>query len=184
MAFSFVLNHLLDADPRARERLAPFAGEVVELRVPVLPSLFLSILETGRVAAGEGPAALTIEVKPHFLAELARGKEHALKAVEVSGNARLASEVMALARDLRWDAEEDLSRVVGDVAAHRIARTARGFAAWQVDIAGRLGEALRDYLVDENPVLTGTADLEAFAASVRALRDAVERLDKRVARLA
>ena len=184
MAFCFVLNHLLDAEPWARERLAPFAGEVVELRAPLLPPLRIRINQDGRTEAGEGGPGLVVEVKPQFLAELARGREHALRAVDVSGNARLAAEVMALARHLRWDAEEDLSRVFGDVAAHRIARTARDLAAWQADAARRIGEAARDYLTEENPLILHAADLEGFAASVRELRDAVERLEKRLARLA
>jgi ubiquinone biosynthesis protein UbiJ len=184
VAFSFALNHLLDAEPWARERLAPFAGELVELRAPVLPPLFLRILPDGKLEAGVGEPALRIDVKPHFIAELMRGKEHALKAIDVSGNAKLATEVMALARHLRWDAEEDLSRVFGDIAAHRMVEAARGLASWQADAAARLGEALRDYLVDEDPLLLASGELELFAARVRALRDAVERLEKRVERLA
>jgi ubiquinone biosynthesis accessory factor UbiJ len=183
VAFCFFLNHLLDAEPWARERLAPFAGESVTLRLPMM-SLFLKVTPEGRAAPGaEGPG-LVIEVKPSFLAELARGQEHALKAVEVSGNAQLASEVMTLARNLRWDVEEDLSRFVGDIAAHRMVKAARDFAAWQADAAARFGEALRDYLTDERPVLIHAAELEGFASAVRSLNDAVERLEKRMQRLA
>ena len=39
VAFCFVLNRLLAAEPWARERLAPFAGEGIEVRAPLLPSL-------------------------------------------------------------------------------------------------------------------------------------------------
>ena len=39
-------------------------------------------------------------------------------AVDISGNARLATEILALLRYLRWDVEEDLSRIFGDVIAH------------------------------------------------------------------
>jgi ubiquinone biosynthesis accessory factor UbiJ len=183
VAFCFVLNHLLDAEPWARERLAPFAGETIELRLPVI-RFFLNITSAGRVEPGAGQAGLVIEVKPPFFAALARGKNHALRAVEVSGNARLASEVMTLARHLRWDAEEDLSRFVGDIAARRIVQGARDFAAWQADAAVRVGEALRDYLTEENPVLVHAAELDGFAAAVRDLSNAVERLEKRIARLA
>ena len=60
-----------------------------------------------------------------------------MRAIEVSGNERLAAEVMWLVRHLREAlpdiAEEDLSRVFGDVAAHRLAQGARGFAR----LAGR-----------------------------------------------
>ena len=59
---------------------------------------------------------------------LARGEEHAMRAVDVQGNARLAAEVLVLVRHLRWDLEEDLSRLFGDVVAHRLAGAARATA--------------------------------------------------------
>jgi ubiquinone biosynthesis accessory factor UbiJ len=183
VAFCFFLNHLLDAEPWARERLAPFAGERVELRSPVF-RLHLAITEEGKVKPGDAGPGLVIDVKPSFFAELARGQEHALKAVEVSGNAQLAAEVMTLARNLRWDIEEDLSRVVGDIAARRIVQAGRDLFAWQADAATRIGEALRDYLTEERPVLMHASELDAFAAAVRNFSDAVERLEKRIQRLA
>jgi ubiquinone biosynthesis protein UbiJ len=86
-------------------------------------------------------------------------------------------------RHLRWDAEEDLSKVVGDVAAHRLVGFARGFAAWQADAARRLAESLRDYAVEEQRVLLSSAEFSHFSAEVAKVRDAVERLEKRVRRL-
>jgi ubiquinone biosynthesis protein UbiJ len=38
---------------------------------------------------------------------------------------QLAAEVAWLADNLRWDIEEDLSRVLGDVPAHALAQAAR-----------------------------------------------------------
>ena len=122
-------------------------------------------------------------LKPELLAALARGEEHALRAVDVEGNGRLAAEVLVLARHLRWDVEEDLSRVFGDVIAHRLAGAARAFAAWHLDAAQRLGGALVDYVTDEKPLLVRRAELEALAEPLARLRDAVARLDKRLERL-
>ena len=181
--FSFALNRLLQAEPWARERLAPFAGETLELRAPPLPSLRFVILPGGTLEAGGGEPALVITVRPDALAALAKGEEHFLRSVEVTGNEQLAAEVMVLARQLRWDAEEDLSRLVGDVAAHRLAELARGFVAWQADAARRLAEGFADYAVEEKRVLLGRADLETFKNEISRLRDAVERLEKRVGRL-
>ena len=96
---------------------------------------------------------------------------------------KLASEVMALARHLRWDVEEDLSKLFGDMAAHRLADAGRAFAAWHVDAARRLAESLADYAVDEKRVLMARPEMESFAGAVARLRDAVERLEKRVQRL-
>ena len=183
VAFSFVLNRLLAAEPWARERLAPFAGETVELRAPPLPALRLAVAQGGTIEAGNAEPSLTMTLKPDLLVALARGEEHALRAVDVQGNGRLAAEVLVLARHLRWDVEEDLSRVFGDVVAQRLAGTARAFAAWHLDTAQRLGGSLVDYVIDEKPLLVRRAELDAFAEPVTRLRDSLARLEKRLERL-
>jgi len=183
VAFCFVLNRLLSAEPWARLRLAPFAGETVELRAPLLPTLRLRILEGGTVEPGGAEPGLTMTLKPGLLAALARGEEHAMRSVDVQGDAKLAAEVLVLARHLRWDAEEDLSRLVGDVAAHRLADAGRALAAWHLDAAQRLAAAVADYVTEEKQLLVRRADLAALGDSVARLRDAVARLDKRVERL-
>ncbi len=181
------LNHLLEAEPWARERLAPFAGERLELRAPALPALRLEVGEGGRLgAAAPGGAApsLVIALKADAPAALLRGQEHFLRSVDVSGNARFAEAVMALVRHLRWDYEEDLSRAVGDVAAHRIAGGLRDFAAWQADAARRLAESFAVYATQEAPLLVRRAELDALAGEASGLRDALERLEQRMRRLA
>jgi len=185
VAFCFLLNHLLGTEPWARERLAPFAGETVELRAPPLPALRFSILPGGTVEAGGGDEkpGLAITLKPELLLALARGEEHAMRAVDVAGNERLAAEVLLLVRHLRWDAEEDLSRLIGDPAAHRLAQAARAFAAWHVDAAQRLAAAIADYATEEKQLLARRGELEALAESLAGLRDAIERLGKRIERL-
>ena len=182
--FSLALNHLLEREPWAKERLAPFAGRTVELRNPPFPALRFVILPGGRVEAGGEDPALTVTLKPDALVNLVRGPEHFMRSLAVAGEPGLAAEVMALARHLRWDAEEDLSRLVGDVAAHRLAQAGRGLAHWHVEAARRLAHAIADYAVDEKRALIAGTELEAFADRVAHLRDAVERLEKRVQRLA
>jgi ubiquinone biosynthesis protein UbiJ len=182
--FSFALNHLLEAEPWARARLAPFAGATVEVRSPPIPALRFVILPGGRIEAGGEDPALTITFGPEALFSLARGPEHFARALEVTGDPRLASEVLAIAQHLRWDVEEDLSKVFGDVLAHRLAEAGRAFAAWNADAARRLIESLADYAVDEKRVLMARQEVEGFAEAVARLRDAVERLEKRVRRLA
>jgi ubiquinone biosynthesis accessory factor UbiJ len=177
------LNRLLAAEPWARARLAPFAGETIELRNPPFPALRFGILPGGSVEPGGGEPALTVTLGPGAIISLARGPEHFLRSLQVTGDAKLAAEVLILARHLRWDAEEALSSVVGDVAAHRVAQAGRAFAAWQADALRRLVQSLSDYAVDETRILLPQADQDAFAAALARLRDAVERLEKRVERL-
>jgi ubiquinone biosynthesis protein UbiJ len=176
------LNHLLEGESWARERLAPFAGEALELRAPPLPALRLTVAADGRLAPGaEGATpSLTLTVGAQALPALARGEDHFLRAIDVSGNARLATEVMFLFRNLRWDYEEDLSRLVGDAAAHRAVRVARELAAWHKEAARRIAEGLMEYAIEEKRLLVPRADLEALAQGAARLRDDLERLEKRL----
>ncbi len=183
VAFCFALNHLLDAEPWARERLAPFAGESLELRAPPLPAVRLTILPAGRVQAGGAEPGLVLTLRLEALGGLVRGAEHFVRSVEVAGDAGLAAEIMALVRHLRWDVEEDLSRLIGDVAARRVAQAGRDLALWQVDALRRLADSFADYASEEGRLLVRRAQLEALGASVAQLRDAIERLEKRIARL-
>jgi ubiquinone biosynthesis protein UbiJ len=179
------LNHLLRAEAWARDKLAPFAGAMVELRAPPLPSLRFSIRQDGTLgpAGADASPALSLTLDPGMAAAFWRGNEHLLKSVKVEGDERLAEAVLALVRHLRWDAEEDLSRVVGDVAAHRIVQTAKDALAWQRDAAQRLAEASADYFADEKRVLVRSWELQDLGSATAELRDAIERLQKRVERL-
>jgi ubiquinone biosynthesis protein UbiJ len=180
--FAYALNRLLEAEPWARERLAPFAGETVELRAPWLPAVRFAILEGGRLAPG-AEASLKISLRASALGALARGEDHFMREVDIEGNARLAQEVLQLARHLRWDFEEDLARLVGDAPAHAMAQALRGLVSWQADAARRLGENLMEYALEEGRLVAPRAQFAAFAADVARLRDAIERLEKRLERV-
>lgn len=183
--FAAALNRLLGTESWARERLVPFAGETLELRAPPLPPLRFTVREDGRLdpAPPEAAAALTVTFGPGALAAAVQGEEHLLRAVEVSGNARLATEVMFLFRHLRWDAEEDAARVIGDVAAHRLAGMIRGAAAWHAEAARRIADSLVEYATEEARLVVRRADLAEFAQDNARLRDGLERLEKRIGRL-
>lgn len=179
---TFALNHLLRAESWARAKLAPFAGETLEFRAALLPPLRLRIDAEGLLAAASAEAepSLVVTIGPGALAAAARGEEHLLREIDVSGNARLAAEVMFLVRHLRWDAEEDAARIFGDAVAHRLAGAACTAAAWHADAARRLAEGLVEYAVEERGILATRADVAALAGSLARLRDGLERLEKRL----
>jgi ubiquinone biosynthesis protein UbiJ len=182
---SRALNRLLERESWARERLAPFAGESVELCAPPLPALRLSIAADGTTLRTDlsTPASLVLTVKPGAAAALARGVEHAMREVEVSGNARLASEVLFLVRHLRWDVEESLSHVVGDALAHRVVAEAKGLAGALADSGARIADAFMEFAVEERQLVARRDEHDALAAENALLRDAIERLEKRLDRL-
>ncbi len=168
VAFCFFANHVREGAAWARERLAPFAGRGIELRAPFLPTLLVTITPQGRLQPGGAAAAASI----------------VFPARTVSGEPELAAVIEELARTLRWDVEEDLSRVLGDVLAHRVVGSARAMGNWQRDAAGRVGEALTAYAVEEAGLVVRRPELAAFAESVDRLVRSLDELQQRIGRLA
>ena len=178
------LNHLLEAAPWARDRLAPFAGRTWRVELAPLPDLSFAVRENGMLDTSDAlEPHLVVTLTPAALPALARRDETVIREMTFTGDAELAAALQYLARHLEWDVEEDLSRVVGDVAAHRIAGGARDFVAWQKEAAVRLGQNFAEYLTEEAGVSAPQAEVAGFARAVDDLRDAVERLEKRIARL-
>jgi len=189
------LNHVLRQQHWAAERLKPFAGRSVEFRAAPMPPLRLAVREDGLVEPWHGGsdapnaanADLTVTLKPAALPHLLRQDEAArqklMREIELSGPADLAHVVQDLARDLRWDFEEDLSRVFGDALAHRMAATGRKLFAFQQEVADRLLRNVAEYWTEENPRLVSRAQLESFTAQTADLEAALQRLEARAARL-
>lgn len=178
------INRLTAATPMARERLMRFAGRTAAFRVgPV--SVALTVQTTGEVLPAVAGAAADVEIRisPFLLPRLAAGDESAYRDVETTGDVEFAGEIAFLARHLEWDVEEDLSKVVGDAAAHGAVSAARRAAAWGKDASGRLAAGAAEYWTEEDPVIATRVKVEDFIAGVSELRDAVERLDKRIERL-
>ena len=180
------LNRLLRTEPWARERLLQFASETLELRAAPLPRLRFTVARDGCLgaAAPDAEPSLVVTIRPEALAGAVRGGDHLLRSIDVAGNAKFAAEVMFLIRNLRWDVEEEFAKFVGDAAAHRLVGLARNAAAWHADSAQRLAGSLAEYAVEERRMLVKRAELEELAAAHARLRDGLERLEKRIERLA
>jgi ubiquinone biosynthesis protein UbiJ len=137
------LNHLLSAEPAARERLKLHAGRPVSLvtRTPGAPPLLLGrlplpslpqldwalvvtpagLFEEAAAGAPGAAGGLRIEVDltqpAQLLSRLASGQR---PEVRIDGPAAFAADISWLIDNLRWDAEGDLARVIGDVPARTL----------------------------------------------------------------
>lgn len=185
LPFLAVVNHVLAREAWATDRLKPFAGRRVCVRIAPLPDLHLAVAPSGLLESASRDAApdLTVTLKPGALPGLLARDDRLMREAEISGDTDFAAALQFVFRNLRWDVEEDLSRVMGDAAAHRVAGAGRAFVAWQRDAAQRLGENVAEYLKEESQQLPRPGDVADFGRAVADARDAVERLDKRIARL-
>ncbi len=178
------VNHLLGHAGWAREKLAPFAGHAAQIKMPPFEAAFL-VGADGLLSTPPPDAELEVSISlPPTTALLAlQGKDAVMRAARIEGSAEFAETLGFVIRNLRWDAEEDLSRLVGDIAAHRIVKGGKEFAAWQQQAAQNVAANLAEYFTEEQPLIARQADISAFAGDVDRLRDDVARLEKRLQRL-
>lgn len=184
LAFLQALNHLLAAAPWAREKLIPFAGKRARLVLGPLPVDFRIAPDGTLESLGAGAPAVEIVLPATAPLALLEGRAAMMRGAHISGAADFAEALGFVLRNLDWDAEEDLSRVVGDIAARRIVRTAGEFAAARADAARRLAGNVAEYLRYEQPAGVDKRALAAFAGEVGALRQASDALERRLAALA
>lgn len=127
------LNHVLMQEPQAQERLKRQKGKPVKVQWGEI-HLTLAATPAGlleRPADGAAPE-LTVtltQTSPFSLAQSVIAGEK--PGVDIQGDVQLAAEVAWLVDNVRWDVEEDLSRFLGDAAAHTLVRMA-GTAAQAV----------------------------------------------------
>ena len=179
-----VLNHLLVQSGWALQRLAKFGGKTV--RFNVAPFTFACTIQQDgalREAEQDASADAICIIAPSLLPRLALQDEAALKQIEASGDAALIEEIFFLARNLCWDAAEDLSHVTGDIAAERIVGIAKGVHQQVRDTALNLTQAAAEYWTEERPLIAKPSHLSEFAQQAGELRDAVDQLEQRINRL-
>jgi ubiquinone biosynthesis protein UbiJ len=183
-ALAAFVNHLLRGAAWAREELQRFAGRTA--RFETFPfGLSLTVLDSGEVALADADAvpAVTARLTPGLMLRLAARDETAWQDVEISGDTDFAQAIHHVARNLRWDVEEDLSRVFGDIAARRMAESGRTLNRWGAQALENTGRAFAEYWTEEQPLIAGKRDLDEFNRAVDALRDDVARLEKRIQNL-
>lgn len=179
------INHVLGRETWARERLQAHAGKRLRVRAGLL-DMHWRIDEQGFPRAipstGNETADLRLGIPLAAMFALVRRDAAALRGIAIEGDTELAETLQFLFLHCRWDIEEDLSRVFGDIAAHRIVSGGRALFAWQRDAAVRVGENFSEYWREEAGVLPTRSEVRSFVADVAALRDDVARLEKRLER--
>jgi ubiquinone biosynthesis protein UbiJ len=180
-----IIQHLLAQNEWAAPMLQPFASKAVQLNFVLLKSS-LVILENGSLAiAGETnvPDA-TITIPPSLLLRLMAKDESAKLQIKVDGDTHLATALAKVLSHVRWDYEDDLSKLTGDVSANKIGEFTRQSVSSVKDTAINLAEMLSEYWQEEKPLLAKKRHVEQFNTEVDTLRADIERLEKRLNRLA
>ena len=195
------INHVLAGEPWASAELAKHAGKAIALEMP-FGRFAVQITNSGLLEAvrhadsteiSDGEAvppirtALVLTISSQALSTLLTSsgpiRENAFKSVTIAGDADLAQLLGRLAGQLRWEYEEDLSKIIGDAPAHFAVAQGKKIASAGKAAGRDLLENAVEYLSEEKKVLLNQRDFAIHKNQLMELRDSVERLDKRIALL-
>jgi ubiquinone biosynthesis protein UbiJ len=181
-----LLNRNIAASSTARSLCRRLDTKVLALHMDGLPfSIYFRalgdrmVLETTSDAAADAKLSGT----PLALARLAGPMpETALRtgAVHIEGDAEVAQTFSELLKHARPDLEEELSRVVGDVAAHQIGNVARSALGAARRVSDTFLQNVSEYLQEEGRDVPNRTEADEFLRGVDKLRDDVDRLEARL----
>ena len=186
------LNRCIRESSRAQDLLASLDGRSLAVSVRGLDTCVrldaaATHLALSMASAGDDPPAnATLEGTPLTLLGLigaSSAEDLRASGAGLAGDAQTAEAFAELLRHARPDWEEELSKLVGDIPAHGIARKVRRTDAW-VRRAGTAAVAnTSEFLQEEARQLPPRTEIDAFNRSVDRLRDDIERAAQRLDRL-
>ena len=184
------VNQFLELDQNAKTQLQSLAGKVLAVEFSDLPLKLYFIptqddLQIFSQFDGNVDTCLRgTSVQLLSMSASARPGERLFKgAVSIEGDIDLGQRFQDILRNIDIDWEEQLSHVVGDVAAHKLGNVVRSLLQWGRQTAQSLQDNTGEYLKYETNSLPARFEIEQFQQQVDTLRDDVERMEARVQRI-
>lgn len=188
-ALENALNLYLSADPESAAGLERIVGRRVAFELAGTGLRWILVVESGgRIGVydelGDPPDA-TVRAAPLALLRTALAERASIAGgdLAVEGDAEVAERLWSVLRAVELDWEEWLSKALGDAMAHFLAERLRGLGAWERRSRAHLADDLGEYLTEEAGVMPPRAELEDFMDAVDQVREGLDRLEARLARL-
>lgn len=191
-ALESACNKYLALDDETLPKLAMFEGKIIAIEILGLNEkiiLYPSAEGIMLLSAEEedSDADTIISGTPMALAKLGASNDAASVLfggeVRITGDTRLGHQFKNVLQQMHIDWEEHLSRYVGDMAAHQTGNAARDFSKWLQRTASSFNLNMGEYLQEESQLVVGKAEINRFVKEVDDLRNTLERIEARFARL-
>lgn len=170
----------------AARRAAELEGAALGIQVDGLGLDAVLRVDGGRIRIVRGDAVAadaTVRGAPlDLLRVFASGRASRLpgSGVTVTGRVHVVERFAELLRIALPEPEEELSRWVGDVIAHRAGSAARAAGRWAARALDALTADAAEYLTEEGRMLPTRTEVNALFDDIERLRDDVERIEARI----
>jgi len=189
-ALEAVINHCLQFDPDALQRVRGLSGKVIGVELLGLNLKFYLLPDSVGLqlrAECESDVDVWLRGAPLSMMRMGLGgdQQKALFSgdVEIVGDTDTGQQIRDIMNDLDLDWEEQLAKVVGDVVGHKIGNAVRGVADWATQTRSSVAQDVSEYLQEESRLLPHREAIGPFLEAVDTLRSDVDRMAARVQRL-
>lgn len=175
------LQHITQQNSWSRSYLTPFSGRILQFNFSLLKANLI-ILEDGSLslAAETAKADAIIHIPPSLAMRLIAQDESAKLQIKIDGDTHLATEFSKVLQQMRWDYEEDLSHLVGDIAANKLVTGGKKIAQETKKQSINLAEMLSEYWQEEKPTIAKKWQVENFVQEVDSLKSDMARFEKKL----
>jgi ubiquinone biosynthesis accessory factor UbiJ len=184
------LQHVLAQHAWARQLLQQHQGQSLVLGVSGTPQLDMRLMigSDGLLKADPSTAEPTLRfyLKPSLDVVrdwIAQGPNGLQRHLVVQGDVMLAASFAQLAQNMRWDFETDLSRVIGDMAAHRVGEQVRAAPERLKRFQSQIEASASEWLTTETAQLVSQSQWGQHREQLRILGQQIQALEARIARL-
>lgn len=180
------LNRNIAASSATRALCTRLQGKSMRVQLTGWPQQFMLHAHADRLQLSdkvEGQADASLSGSPLGLLNLATQRTTTSlsgNSVRIEGDAEVAQAFSELLKQAKPDLEEELSRIVGDVAAHQVGATVRSVLGFARRVGDTLLQNTGEYLTEESRNIPNRTEADEFNAGVDQLRDDVARFEARL----
>ncbi len=174
-----IINHVLTQNEWIKDELNQFKNKIVQLNVEPFTIQF-KVTDLGQLISCDiqEHADTTISLSSQAFINLLMTKQK--KGITVSGDVDLANVFSKIMLRARWDYEEDLSYLVGDIAAVEISKLTKAIARDGKKGLRSVAENFVEYWQEEKEILTTKDEVERFNSEVDEIVESFYRLEAKI----
>lgn len=180
-----LLNRQIERSTPARKEIERLADRTLAIRLRnTALTLYLSVVD-GQLTLSrqyDNDPDVILDTTPMGLAELARGTASGGR-LEMTGDPVVAQHFQELLKHTHPDWEEELSRLVGDVAAHQVGNLFRSVLAFGQRAAGSVTQSSAEFVQEERREVPAPSEMAEFSEQVSAVANKVDALSRRIEKL-
>ncbi len=178
------LQHITQQNSWSRPYLTLFSGKVLQFDFSLFKA-HLIILEDGSLslAVDTAIADAIIHLPPSLVMRLLARDEAAKMQIKIDGDSHLATEFSKVLQQMRWDYEEDLSHLMGDMTANKVVAGGQKIAQEAKKQTVNLAEMLSEYWQEEKPVIAKKWQVEQFVQEIDSLKSDMARFEKKLQKI-